>query len=76
MYKFAASSIVGATVSASEDVLGDWIGTAKGSFGKKEKADYGYESRSYGRQYSGVKAEQRRDYDDDYESPYNKPLLG
>ena len=77
MRKFAAAGVA-STVTGTEFLGGfdDLIGVAKKPFGqKKGPLGLGGDGR-YGRQYGGVVAEQRLGYDNQYDSPYNKKLLG
>ena len=75
MRKFAAAGVA-STVTGTEFIGGfdDLIGVAKKPFGQK-KPYLGRDDR-YGRQYGGVVAEQRFGYGNQYDSPYNKKLLG
>ena len=78
MLKFAAAGMASSVV-ATEFIGGfnDLIGAARAPFGQKRRGfEVGGPDRRYGRQYGGVKHTQRLGYADQYDSPYNKRLLG
>ena len=78
MLKFAAAGMASSAV-ATEFIGGfdDLIGAARAPFGQKRRGfEVGGLDVRYGRQYGGVKSTQRLGYADQYDSPYNKKLLG
>ena len=77
MLKFAAAGMASSVV-ATEFVAGfdDLIGAARAPFGQKRRGFEVGSGHRYGRQYGGVKSIQRLGYADQYDSPYNKKLLG
>ena len=80
MRKFAVAGVASTVTAAEFGDFSDLIGAAKKPFAKKRPLGLGNlglgSDNRYGRQYGGVLAEQRLGYANQYDSPYNKRLIG